>query len=71
MANRWDPKWWWVWHINCDCASYDWPKTYRDTPKQCRGCRKALGPLSVSFIGKVWSKTSQQAVRDANAGQVI
>jgi len=61
------PKWWWVWHINCDCASYDWPRSSAQEPRQCRGCKKKIGPMSFNFMAKVQAITSRGAVCAAKA----
>jgi len=61
------PKWWWVWHINCDCAAYDWARTTRAYPKRCRGCGRPLGPMSYTFMAKVQTITSGGAIDAALA----
>jgi len=57
---------WWVYHINCDCCSYNVAYTYKPRWKvgpRCRYCRHRLGWMSFSFTCKVKARTEFEAVK--------
>ena len=46
-----------TYHVNCDCASYNWTRTpMKGILMRCRGCNKLLDFMSFSVLDKDWKK---------------
>lgn len=61
-------KTWYVYQLNCDCQSET--RIYAYNPKwvigpRCQGCRKILGDMQVTFLGKFRTTTKQEADKEA------
>lgn len=58
------PRWFYLAHVNCDCASYDhaWLRPFHSGEwPHCILCKKKLGDMEIRWLGKFKASTIGEA----------
>lgn len=60
-----NPRWWHVYHVNCDCCSYDMARMRHNNPgtwMRCDYCKKQLGDMETFYRGRFHARTESGAI---------